>query len=37
MILELYGGNAERKRVGRRREVGHGHVERGGTEGEKLR
>ena len=30
MILELYGGNAERKRVGRRREASHGPMERGG-------
>jgi hypothetical protein len=35
MVLELYCRKAERKREGRKREVSHGHVERGGKgEGE---
>jgi hypothetical protein len=37
VVLELYCRKAERKREGRRREAGHGHVERGrkgGREGE---
>ena len=29
MVLELYCRKAERKREGRKREAGHGHVERG--------
>jgi hypothetical protein len=32
MILELYCRKAKRKREGRKREAGHGHVERGGRE-----
>jgi hypothetical protein len=38
MVLELYGRKAERKREGRKREAGHGHVEReskGGGLGER--
>jgi hypothetical protein len=30
MVLELYCREAWRKRGGRKREAGHGHVERGG-------
>jgi hypothetical protein len=30
MVLELYCRKAERKRKGRKRETGYGHVERGG-------
>jgi hypothetical protein len=30
MVLELYCRKAGRKREGRKREAGHGHVERGG-------
>jgi hypothetical protein len=30
MVLKLYCRKAGRKREGRKREVGHGHVERGG-------
>ena len=32
MVLELYCRRAGRKREGRKREAGHGHVERGGEE-----
>ena len=35
MVLELYCRKAGRKREGRKREAGHGHMERGGTEREK--
>ena len=35
MVLELYCRKAGRKREGRKREAGHGHVERGGREREK--
>jgi hypothetical protein len=35
IVLELYCRKTERKREGRKRETGHGHVERGGREGEK--
>jgi hypothetical protein len=35
MILEIYCRKAERKREGRKREGGHGHVERGGKGEEK--
>ena len=31
MVLELYCRKAGRKREGRKRETGHGHMERGGT------
>ena len=37
MVLELYCRKAERKREGRKREAGHGHMEKvgkGGEEGE---
>ena len=30
MVLELYCRKAERKREGRKRKAGHGHLERGG-------
>ena len=33
-VLDLYCRKAERKREGRRREAGHGHVEREEREGE---
>jgi hypothetical protein len=35
MVLELYCRKAGRKKEGRKREAGHGHMERGGTEREK--
>jgi hypothetical protein len=35
MVLELYCRKAERKREGRRREAGHGYMERGEREVEK--
>ena len=37
MVLELYCRKAKRKREGRKREAGHGHVERGGKGREKRR
>ena len=33
MVLELYCRKAERKREGRKRESGHGHVEKRGMGG----
>ena len=37
MVLEFYCRKAERKREGRKRGAGHGHVERGGKRGEEVK